>query len=119
MNALRQRLGDVMVRLLSDPADRLRLTAFADVALALADALESTAAPVTLESVTDAVRRAFARLPRPEGDDPAYQIAHDIATADCDFVTRAARDHHSAGGPDLVLSGYGRWVREQLQLMLS
>jgi hypothetical protein len=107
-----------MVQLL-DPAERLRLTAFADVALALADALESAADPVTLQSVTDAVRRAFARLPEPPGEDSAYQIAHDIATADCDFVTRAARDHRSAGGPDLVLAGYGRWVREQLRLMLS
>lgn len=108
-----------MVRLLSDPADHLRLTAFADVALALADALESATDPANLQSVTDAVRRAFARLPRPDGEDPAYQIAHDIATTDCDFVICAARDHGSTGGPDLVLSGYGRWVREQLSLMLS
>jgi hypothetical protein len=112
-----------MVRLFSDPtqsrpaADRLRLTAFADVALALADALESAADPATLEAVTDAVRRSFARLPVPAGDDPAYQVAHDIATADCDFVTRAARRYRDTGGADLVLAGYGRWIREQLDLM--
>ena len=112
-----------MVHFLSTDADaaRLRLAAFADVALALAEALESSAEPATLGAVTDAVRRAFARLPVPSGSDAdaasAYQIARDIATTDCDFVTSVAREHRGAGSPDLVLTGYGRWVREQLILV--
>jgi hypothetical protein len=114
-----------VVHLLStDPATaaiRLRLAAFTDVALALADALEAAAEPAALETVTDAVRRAFARLPAPPGGDAdaaaAYQVARDIATADCDFVTSVAREHRRTSSPDLVLTGYGRWVREQLDLV--
>ena len=101
-------------------AFRLRLAVFADIALALAEALEAAPPAAAVAKATNAVRRAFSRLSPPAigGDEAAaYRVAQDIATKDCDFVGWASRRHRDAQGPDLVLVGYGRWVREQLALM--
>jgi hypothetical protein len=135
----RTRMGDVVACLLSSdrgasppsvvagppPASyrnafRLRLAVFADIALALAEALEAASAAAAVVKATDAVRRAFSRLSPPTADADgaaAYRVAQDIATTDCDFAGWASRRQRDAGRPDLILVGYGRWVREQLALI--
>src|SRR5437868_3948527 len=114
----RTRMGDVVACLLSSDrgpsphsavagspptgfrdAFRLRLAVFADIALALAEALEAAPAGAAVAKATDAVRRAFSRLSPPTaGADgaAAYRVAQDIATTDCDFAGWATRRHHDA-----------------------
>ena len=135
----RTRMGDVVACLLSSdrvPSPRtavggpppiglrdvfhLRLAVFADIALALAEALEAAPAAVAVAKATDAVRRAFSRLSAPAAgadDAAAYRVAQDIATTDCDFVGWAGRQRRGAERTDLILVGYARWVREQLALI--
>jgi hypothetical protein len=98
----------------------LRLAVFADIALALAEALEAGPVAAALGKATEAVRRAFSRLTPPFAGaygSAAYRVAQDIATSDCDFAEWASRRHRDAQCPDLVLVGYGRWVREQIALI--
>jgi hypothetical protein len=132
-------MGDVVACLLSSDRDpsprsavagpppagfrdafRLRLAVFADIALALAEALEAAQAAAAVAKATDAVRRAFSRLSPPTaGSDQAaaYRVAQDIATTDCDFVRWAGHQRPGAERPNLILVGYGRWVREQIALI--
>jgi hypothetical protein len=104
---------------------RLRLAVFAEAARTLAEALERAPTGVSLGRQTEAVRRAFGRVPGPPPGDAAaaarYGVARLIATHDCDFVLWAAgRPGDRAAGPggaDPLYAGYARWIREQLGLL--
>jgi hypothetical protein len=104
-------------------AFRLRLAVFADVALALTDALEASPAGASFVNEAGAVWRAFGHVPPPPDEDHGlarqYRLARDIATADCEFVLWAGRQSsgQACGGPDLVCRGYARWIREELGLL--
>jgi hypothetical protein len=115
-----------MSGLLRDSPDdthfRLRLTMFADAALALAEALERIPDDASFERLTEAVRREFGHLPVPPAGDPCYAawygVARGIATQDCDFVLWAAARRDARGGrPDPLYAGFARWLREQLGLL--